>query len=67
LQETQETLDRRQELDAQLSTYLMPTEVGNRSDRDRLAETWGKLPAHQRAMRQAIAAGGSESRADRKG
>jgi hypothetical protein len=67
LEETQERFDRRQELDEKLASYVMPTEVGDRSDRDRLAATWGKLPAQQRAMRRAIAAGGAESRADRKG
>jgi hypothetical protein len=66
LEESQDTLDRRTELDAQLASFVSPIEVGDRSDRDRLAATWGKLPAQQRAMRQAITAGGGESRADRK-
>jgi hypothetical protein len=66
LEETQDTLDRRTELDTQLASYVTQIEVGDRSDRDRLAATWGKLPAHQRAMRRAITAGGNESRADGK-
>jgi hypothetical protein len=66
LEESQDTLDRRTELDAQLASFVTQIEVGDRSDRDRLAATWGKLPAQQRAMRQAITAGGGESRADRK-
>jgi hypothetical protein len=66
LEESQDTLDRRTELDAQLASFVTAIEVGDRSDRDRLAATWGKLPAHQRAMRAAQVAGGSESRADGK-
>lgn len=66
LEETQEGVDRRSELDAQLASYVLPIDVGDRSDRDRLAETWGKLPAQQRAMRAAIEAGGKGSRADRR-
>jgi hypothetical protein len=64
LEESQDTLDRRNELDTQLASYVTPIEVGERSDRDRLAATWGKSPAQQRAMRRAIAAG--ESGADGK-
>jgi hypothetical protein len=66
LEETEEGVDRRSELDAQLAAYVLPIEVGERSDRDRLAETWGRTPAQQRAMRRAIEAGGKGSRADRK-
>jgi hypothetical protein len=67
LEETQETADRRTELDAQLASYVTQIDVGDRSDRDRLAATWGKLPAQQRAMRRAVEVGGTKSRADREG
>jgi hypothetical protein len=65
LEESQDTLDRRTELDAQLASYVTPIEVGDRSHRDQLAATWGQLPAQQRAMRQAISAG--ESKPGREG
>jgi predicted outer membrane lipoprotein len=64
LEESEDTRDRREELDAQLASYVTPIEVGERSDRDRLAATWGRSPAQQRAMRRAITAG--ESGADGK-
>jgi hypothetical protein len=63
LDETQDNVDRREELDAHLASYVSPIEVGTRDDRDRLAATWGRTPAQQRAMRRAIAAGGGDSRA----
>jgi hypothetical protein len=66
LDETQEGVDHREEFDAQLASFVMPIEVGDRSQRDQLAATWGKLPAHQRGMRRAIEAGGTGSRADRR-
>jgi hypothetical protein len=62
LDETKERNERREEFDAQLASYVQPIEVGDRSHRDQLAATWGKLPAHQRAMRRAIDAGGSGNR-----
>lgn len=61
LDETRERVDRREELDAQLAssgagiTRPLPT----RADRAQRAASWGKTPAHQRAMRNAINAGGS--------
>jgi hypothetical protein len=63
LEESKEGIDRRHELDAQLASYVMPIQAGDRSHRDQLAATWGKLPAHQRGMRAAIEAGGSDSHA----
>lgn len=54
LEETKEGVERRQELDEHLSTYSVGAGPIDRA-------TWGKLPAHQRAMRRAITAGGAES------
>jgi hypothetical protein len=60
LDETQEGVERRQDVDAQLASYVMPIDAGDRSQRDQLAATWGR-----RAMRRAIDAGGPDNRAGR--
>jgi hypothetical protein len=65
LDETKEGVERRQDFDAQIASYVMPIDAGDRSQRDQLAATWGRLPAHQRAMRRAIDAGGPDNRAGR--
>ena len=65
LEETEETVERRGQLDEQLASFAFPTTAGpaDRSDRERRAATWGQTPAQQRAMRRAIDAGGPASRA----
>jgi hypothetical protein len=63
LDETQDNADRREELDTQLASFVLPVQVGDRDGREQLAATWGRTPAQQRAMRRAIAAGGGDSKA----
>ena len=60
LDETEDNVDRREQLDEQLASFRLASRAGpaDRSDRAERAATWGKLPAHQRAMRRAIEAGG---------
>ncbi len=66
LEETQEVVERREQLDEQLASFSFPIAAGtDRTDRNRLAATWGKLPAHQRAMRRAVEAGGPQARQGR--
>ncbi len=59
LEETEEVVDRRGQLDEQLASFRMPTAAGpaDRSDREQRAATWGLTPAQQRAMRRAAEAG----------
>jgi hypothetical protein len=59
LEETQEQIERREELDGQLARFVGSTVRGGRPDR----ATWGRTPAQQRAMRAAIAAGGGDAKA----
>jgi hypothetical protein len=65
LDETQEVIDGRTKLDEQLAAFHLPERPGraDRSDRDARAATWGKLPAHQRAMRRAVDAAGQAGQA----
>lgn len=67
LEETEETSDRRGELDEQLASFRLPTRAGlaDRSDRAARAATWGKTPAQQRAMRRATEAGSDAARTRR--
>jgi hypothetical protein len=66
LREDEDLVARRGELDEQLASFAFPSvtpgRTVDRSDRARRAATWGKLPAHQRAMRRAQEAGGQSSR-----
>jgi hypothetical protein len=64
LNEDEDTVDRRRELDEQLASFRMPTAAGpaDRSDRDERARTWGRTPAQQRAMRRAQEAGTDATR-----
>ncbi len=57
LEETEEAVERREELDAVLASYAVA------GDGKPSRETWGKLPSHQRAMKRAAAAGGTEAKA----
>jgi hypothetical protein len=64
LDDTQEAVERREQLNDQLAEFHMPTTMGagDRADRDARAATWGLLPGHQRGMRRAVEAGGSTAR-----
>jgi hypothetical protein len=64
LEESEENVDRRGQLDEQLASFTFPTVAGpaDRSDRARRAATWGRTPAQQRAMRRAAEAGGRASK-----
>jgi hypothetical protein len=65
LEEDEDNVDRRGQLDEQLASFAFPTVAGraDRSDRAERAATWGKTAAQQRAMRRAIEAGGPQARA----
>jgi hypothetical protein len=65
LEEDEDNVERRGQLDEQLASFRFPAAAGpsDRSDRAARAATWGKLPAQQRAMRRAQEAGGPASRA----
>jgi hypothetical protein len=65
LEETEENVERRQQLDEQLASFRLPTAAGpaDRSDRDERARSWGRTAAQQRGMRRAIEAGGPSARA----
>lgn len=65
LEESEENVDRRGQLDEQLASFRLPTVAGpaDRSDRDARAAAWGRTPAQQRAMRRAIEAGGTQAKA----
>lgn len=56
LDETREAVDRRQELDSQLTSSGIGI-AGRKPDR----ATWGTTPAQQRAMRNAMNAGGAQA------
>lgn len=60
LDETRERVDRRQELDSQLASAGAGV-TGRKPDR----ATWGKTPAQQRAMRNAMTAGGAQANVGR--
>ena len=64
LDEDEDTVERRGQLDELLASYRLPERLGraDRSDRDARAATWGKTPAQQRAMRRAIEAGGQAAK-----
>lgn len=67
LDETKDRVERRQELDGQLAAVVPAvggealTPAADRSDRERRAARWGKTPAQQRAMRNAMNAGGAQA------